>query len=157
MARFEEVAYDAVRHALADQERLVAGVRQSTGTLLAAHALVASFLGAEALHAAGLTSWSWIGIAALFAGLLLGVALLSSWRLSFAIDPGELLDVIRPLADREASQDGLRWLSELSLGYERLRDYNAPMVKRMAFLSSMLAVLVIVQMAGWIASLAGVG
>lgn len=47
--RLEEIAYEAGRDALADQEALVAGVRQRTGTLLAAHALVASFLGATTI------------------------------------------------------------------------------------------------------------
>ena len=46
MKTLEEIAYEAGRAALSDQEALVAGVRQRTGTLLAAHALVASFLGA---------------------------------------------------------------------------------------------------------------
>jgi hypothetical protein len=48
MPRLEEIAYDAGRAALSEQETLVAGVRSRTGTLLAAYALVASFLGATA-------------------------------------------------------------------------------------------------------------
>jgi hypothetical protein len=51
--RLEEIVYEAGRDALADQEALVAGVRQRTGTLLAAHALVASFLGAATIREAG--------------------------------------------------------------------------------------------------------
>ena len=46
----EEITYEAGRAALADQETLVSGVRQRTGTLLAAHALVASFLGAATIR-----------------------------------------------------------------------------------------------------------
>ena len=45
MQTLDQIAYDTGRSALADQESLVAGIRQRTGTLLAAHALVASFLG----------------------------------------------------------------------------------------------------------------
>jgi hypothetical protein len=41
----EELTYHAGRDALADQESVVTGIRQRTGTLLAAQALVASFLG----------------------------------------------------------------------------------------------------------------
>jgi hypothetical protein len=52
MRTLEEITYDAGRHALADQESLVAGIRQRTGTLLAAHALVASFLGMSRLSGA---------------------------------------------------------------------------------------------------------
>jgi hypothetical protein len=43
MPALEEITYEAGRAALADQESLVSGIRQRTGTLLAAHALVASF------------------------------------------------------------------------------------------------------------------
>jgi hypothetical protein len=52
----EETTYEAGRSALADQESLVAGSRQRTGTLLAAHALVASFLGAITVRARGLSA-----------------------------------------------------------------------------------------------------
>lgn len=44
MPTLEEITYEAGRAALADQESIVSGVRQRTGTQLAAHALVASFL-----------------------------------------------------------------------------------------------------------------
>jgi hypothetical protein len=40
----EEIVFPAGRDALADQDSIVTGIRQRTGTLLAAHALVASFL-----------------------------------------------------------------------------------------------------------------
>lgn len=51
MPALEEITYEAGRAALADQESLVSGIRQRTGTLLAAHALVASFLGATTVRA----------------------------------------------------------------------------------------------------------
>jgi uncharacterized protein YbjT (DUF2867 family) len=47
---------------LADQEALVAGVRERTGTLLAAHALVASFLGATTIREIGLDVWAWLAV-----------------------------------------------------------------------------------------------
>jgi hypothetical protein len=68
MPTLEEITYDAGRSALGDQESLVAGIRQRTGTLLAAHALVASFLGASAVHAHGLHGWGWVAVAALLLG-----------------------------------------------------------------------------------------
>ena len=37
MKTLEEITYEAGRHALAEQESAVAGIRQRTGTLLAAH------------------------------------------------------------------------------------------------------------------------
>jgi hypothetical protein len=53
MPTLEEITYDAGRAALADQESVVAGIRQRTGTLLAAQALVASFLGGTAIKEHG--------------------------------------------------------------------------------------------------------
>lgn len=70
----EEITYDAGRHALADQESLVGGIRQRAGTLVAAHAVVASFLGGTVLRTDGLKGWGWLAIAALV--LALGVAAL---------------------------------------------------------------------------------
>ncbi len=69
MPRLEDIAYDAGRHALADQETLVSGIRQRTGTVLAAHALVASFLGPAPIRAQGLEFLGWIALVALVLGL----------------------------------------------------------------------------------------
>jgi hypothetical protein len=71
MPTLEEIVYDPARAALADQEAVVAGIRQRAGTLLAAHALVASFLGATTVHARGLHFWAWAAIATLVAGLVI--------------------------------------------------------------------------------------
>jgi hypothetical protein len=87
----EEITYEAGRSALADQESVVAGIRQRTGTLLAAHALVASFLGATAVHARGLRAFGWVAIGALLAGLVVSAVLLAPWRLKFAVDARELV------------------------------------------------------------------
>jgi hypothetical protein len=92
MPTLEQIMYEAGRSALADQESIVSGVRQRTGTLLAAHALVASSLGATAVHARGLHAFGWIAIAALLAGLVVAAILLAPWRLKFAIDARELND-----------------------------------------------------------------
>jgi len=52
----EEIVFQAGRDALADQDGVVTGIRQPTGTLLAAHALVASFLGATTVKAKASTA-----------------------------------------------------------------------------------------------------
>ena len=86
MPRLEQITYDAGRSVLADQESLVAGIRQRTGTLLAAHALVASFLGATTVKAQGLQLLGWLAVAALLLGLVAAAVLLAPWRLKFAVD-----------------------------------------------------------------------
>ena len=90
--RLEEIAYEAGRDALADQDALVAGVRQRTGTLLAAHALVASFLGATTIRETGLEAWGWIALTALVLGLVAAAVLLAPWNLKFAVDAQQLYD-----------------------------------------------------------------
>ena len=71
----EDITYEAGRHALADQEALVSGIRQRTGTLLAAHALVASFLGGATIRAKGLDALGSIALASLVLGLVVAAAL----------------------------------------------------------------------------------
>jgi hypothetical protein len=78
MERLEGIVYAAGRGALADQEGLVSGIRQRTGTLLGAHALVASFLGAATLRAHGLDFWGWVGLSALVLMIVQTVAWLTA-------------------------------------------------------------------------------
>lgn len=63
----------------------MSGIRQQTGTLLAAHALVASFLGATAIRGHGLDAFGWIALGALVLGLGVAAALLGPWSLKFSI------------------------------------------------------------------------
>jgi hypothetical protein len=151
----EEITYEAGRSALADQESLVAGIRQRTGTLLAAHALVASFLGATAVRAAqGVHTWGWVALAALLLGLVAAAVLLAPWKLKFAIDAPELYDKLYEQAAREAPADTLGWLAEAGYGYQALREKNAAKVRHMSRLSGALGVLMVVQTLAWLAALA---
>lgn len=139
---------------MADQESLVGGIRQRTGTLLAAHALVASFLGATAVRAHGLHGWSWVALAALLLGLIVAATLLAPWKLKFAIDAHELYDELYEQAAREAAADTLGWLAEAGYGYQALREKNAVKVRRMSRLSGSLGVLMVAQTLAWLAALA---
>ena len=90
MRTLEEITYEAGRSALRDQESIVAGVRDRTGTLLAAHALVASFLGATAVRGQGLQPFGWIALLSLVLGLVVAAVLLAPWKLRFAVDAHQL-------------------------------------------------------------------
>lgn len=92
MPTLEEVVYDAAKDALADQDAVVTGIRQRMGTLLAAHALVASFLGATTVSAKGLHGFGWGAVAALVAGLIVAAVVLSNWKMRFAVDAPELYE-----------------------------------------------------------------
>jgi hypothetical protein len=154
MPALEEITYEAGRAALADQESLVSGIRQRTGTLLAAHALVASFLGATTVRAQGLHALGWLAMAALVLGLVAAATLLSPWRLKFAIDARELYKDLYPQAAAEAETEALGWLATAGYSYQALREENAPKVRRMSQLSGVLGVLMVVQTLAWLAALA---
>jgi hypothetical protein len=76
----EEITYEAGCSALSDQESIVAGIRQRTGTLLAAHALVASFLGATTVRDQGLQPLGWVALLALVVGLVVAAVAVGSSR-----------------------------------------------------------------------------
>jgi hypothetical protein len=151
----EEITYDAGRHALADQEALVAGIRQRTGTLLAAHALVASFLGVATLKAHGLSGWAWVALVALVVALSIAAVLLAPWRLPFAVDARDIYRHLSRQAREQVDTDGLPWLVAAALAYQRLRDGNLSRVRWMSVLSALLSALIVVQTLAWIAGLLG--
>jgi hypothetical protein len=153
VARLEAIVYDAARAALADQDGVVTGIRQRTGTLLAAHALVASFLGATTVKAKGLHGWGWGAVATLVIGLALAAILLSPWKLSFAIDSPKLYEELQPGAAEEADAETLGWLVSAAYGYQKLRAGNATRVTVMSVLLTILGVLMVAQTLLWLAAL----
>lgn len=153
MRTLEEITYDAGRGALADQESLVAGIRQRTGTLLAAHALVASFLGATTLRDHGLSALGWLALVALVLGLVAAAILLAPWRLKFAVDAHELFDDLYIQASTEAAAETLGWLAAAGYSYQALHEKNTARVRRMSWLSGVLAALMVAQTLSWLAAL----
>jgi hypothetical protein len=151
----EEITYEAGRHALADQTVLVAGIRQTTSTLLAAHALVASFLGATAIRVHGLHGWAWVALATLVVALVIAAVLLAPWRLDFAIDAGNLYARLSQQAGIEADEAEHDLLVAAGFAYQGLRNRNAQKVRRMSALSALLGVLIVLQALAWIAGLIG--
>jgi hypothetical protein len=150
----EEIAYEAGRAALADQEALVAGIRQRTGTLLAAHALVASFLGATTIRASGVDTWEWLALASLVLALFASAILLVPWQLRFAVDARQLYDELYAQAAAEAQGSTLGWLAAAGYGYQDLREENTRKVRWMSGVSAALAVLMIFQTLAWLTGLA---
>ena len=154
MRAFEEIVYEAGRDALADQEALVSGVRQRTGTLLAAHALVASFLGATTIREAGFSGWGWIAVGSLVAGLVAAAILLAPWKLKFSVDARRLYGELYEQARKEADAGTLGWLASAGYGYQALREENIGRVRWMSRLSGALGVLMVCQTLAWLTGLA---
>jgi hypothetical protein len=149
----EEIVFQAGRDALADQDSVVTGLRQRTGTLLAAHALVASFLGATTVKAKGLHGFSWAALAALLLGLIIAAVLLSNWKLRFALDAPDLYLELYDEAADEAQSDTLGWLVSAAYGYHNLRRTNAKRVRIMGVLVTLLGVLMVLQTLFWLIAL----
>lgn len=154
MPTLEEITFEAGRSALADQEALVSGIRQRTGTLLAAHAIVASFLGATTVKAHGLHVLGWLAVAALVLGLVGAACILSPWRMKFAVDARELYSELYDQALAEAGEDTLGWLAAAGYGYQDLREANTWRVRLMSTLSGLLGLLMVLQTLLWLAALA---
>ncbi|HET8757327.1 MAG TPA: hypothetical protein VFM58_15015 [Solirubrobacteraceae bacterium] len=154
MKRLEEIVYEAGRDALADQEALVAGVRQRTGTLLAAHALVASFLGAATIRETGLDAWGWIAISLLVIGLAAAGVLLAPWKLTFSVDARLLYGRLYEEAVAEAEAGTLGWLASAGYLYQALREHNETRVAWMSRMSGALGLLMVLQTVAWLAGLA---
>lgn len=81
------------------------------GTLLAAHALVASFLGATTIRETGLDAWAWVAVTALVLGLVAAAVLLAPWNLKFSVDARQLYDQLYEQAAAEADAGTLGWLA----------------------------------------------
>jgi hypothetical protein len=150
MSTLDQITYDAGRHALADQEAFVAGVRQRAGTLLAAHALVASFLGGAALRDDGSSALTWAALAMLVAGLIIAAVLLAPWRLRFAIDARDLYERLQN-APLTARPDG--HLAAAGFAYQALHADNVDRAQQMSWLLGLLAILMVTQTLLWLAAL----
>ncbi len=150
MSTLEQITYDAGRHALADQEAFVASVRQRTGTLLAAHALVASFLGGAVLREGGSSAPTWVALAALVAGLVVAAILLAPWRLRFAADAR---DLYRALQDAPPGPGAASYLAGAGFAYQELYTSNVTRTQRMSSLLAVLAILMVAQTLFWLTAL----
>ncbi len=150
MRSLEEIAYEAGRGALADQEALVAGIRQRTGTLLAAHALVASFLGGTALRDHELSALGSVALVTLVLGLAAAAILLAPWRLGFAVDGRELYDRLRDQAASERQAGTSDWLAAAGFAYQVVHNENSQRVRRMSWLLGALAALMVAQTLAWL-------
>jgi hypothetical protein len=145
-----QLIYEIGRSVLSDQESVVAGIRQRTGTLLAAHALVASFLGSATLRAQGSSPLTWVALTALVAGLIIAAVLLAPWPLRFALDTRAVYEA---LGGGHASSDAAESLAAVGLAHQELHSANDQAVRLMSTLSGALAALMVWQTLAWTAAL----
>jgi hypothetical protein len=85
-AGLEELAYSLALRALSQQEKVLEELRARTGTLLAATAIVASFLGARALGVGGEQVLGIVGVVFAIGSILMSVyTLVPKRNLDFAL------------------------------------------------------------------------
>lgn len=86
------LVYEESRRALDAQQSSLDNLRTRTGVLIAATAIVSSFLGGQALGDGQFTLWSWAAIGGFFiAGLVAVVVLFPLWRWKFTSEVNTLL------------------------------------------------------------------
>jgi hypothetical protein len=121
---------------------------------LAAHALVASFLGSAVIRAQGLEWLGWVALLALVLGLCIAAVILAPWSMTFAVDARELYMQLFQQASNEAEQDTLGWLAGAAITHQELREGNQRKVTLMSRLSAALGILMVVQTVSWLLALA---
>lgn len=151
--RFEEIAYELSRTALADQASLMADLRSRAATLVAAQALVASFLGDAATDGGSLGPWGWAAVGSLLLGLLLATVIVAPWKMAYSLDLHEIHSDLRKVAAREAEARTLYWLETVSLLHQERQLHNRRAVDRLTRLSAALGVVTTVQSLLWIVAI----
>ncbi|HTW42780.1 MAG TPA: hypothetical protein VMD79_10745 [Solirubrobacteraceae bacterium] len=146
----EQLSFELTATALTEQERALAGLRVSAGTVLGAASIAGSFLGAEA-HRGSLDAWAVLAIIsfALCCGCAIWVLL--PHDLALAVGGEDLLAAsddqdVRDVA--EAYRTASSWLDPFVLANRRT-------VAQLSSWLSVSCVLLAVEVALWTVSLAG--
>lgn len=150
------LAYDASVRAIEDQARVLEDLRSRAATLVAAAALVTSFLGGSALsRSAAIEPQSWTGVA--FAAFLLtaasSLAVLWPVRLRFSISAGEMLELVREREQASLPVTATEALGELAIRIELMYDGNAPRIQALLWVFRLGILLLSIEVAAWTVAL----
>jgi hypothetical protein len=116
----------AVR-ALGQQEAALDGLRTRVGTLLTASALVASFLGGQAIERNGLTVWTYMALLCFVGVVVAGVyVLLPRPELVFALD---IAAIERWLSSGRRDEQSMA--GQFAFWLQRFRARNKPVIARL--------------------------
>ena len=86
----EKLAYDEAVRGLEPQRASLDALRNRTGTLMAAAALVTTFIGGRALQGDN-SAWTTVAIIAFVAVMATTFIVLLPWKLHFALPPAQLV------------------------------------------------------------------
>src|SRR5712691_11147208 len=126
-----QLAYDASVRAIQDQAGVLDGLRTRAGTVLAAAALVSSFLGGQALRDSShleLLSLTTAAVGAFVTSALLALVILWPFEFRFSLSARALLEAVQEHETRdEASVGELRRVLALQLEWKY--DQNASKIR----------------------------
>lgn len=116
----EQIVYGEATRAITEQQNALDGLRSRTGVLLAAAAIVTSFLGGEALREPnGLDRLEWAGVGSFAAVAALSLIILVPWsRWRFAASASTLIADHIDIEERNTPKQLYRFLAE------RLDDWH---------------------------------
>jgi hypothetical protein len=131
------VAYDESLRLLETQKEALDGVRTRSGTLLAAAALVTTFLGGEAVAPGEhLSAGAWAAVGLFIACAACTIAVLMPWRFRWGERPGR---VVEDYVDDEDT-DATVLLRDLALKHDRSRGKNRQTLRVLQWLLRVSAV-----------------
>lgn len=149
----EKLAYDEAVRGIDVQRDSVDNLRTRAGTLLAAAALVTSFLGGQALRdpiEPGV--WAVVALAA-FVLVAAGAIVVSlPWKFDWFFDPNEL---VRDYVDDDAQMSTPEVLRDLALHHATARERNECRINIMQWVFRAAAFLLGVEVVAWLNALPG--
>jgi hypothetical protein len=145
-----ELAYSLSLRTLGQQEAALNELRARTGTLLAAAALVASFLGGTTIDRDGFDGWTALALAALVASIVLATrVLLPQDGLVFSLRGSAVYE--REGEDEAGITETYR---RLVYWLEHYYDTNAPQAARLLLFYRLAVLALVVEIAAWSIQLA---
>jgi hypothetical protein len=146
------IAYDASVRAVQDQAGVLDGLRTRAGTVLAAAALVSSFLGGQALRlSAHLDVWSLttVAVSAFVGSALLALLILWPFEFRFSLSARALLDAVQQHEAKGGTSVG-ELLEVLARQLEWRYDDNAQKIRWLLWAFEAAIVALIVEVAAWL-------
>ena len=146
------LAYGEALQALQQQRESLEALRTRGGSLIAATAISTSFLGGLAVDRAGLTYGSWVALAMFTLVILLTLAvILPVWLWRFEISGKEMIAWVE-VDDPPAP--GRMWRN-LALYHEDSYDRNAPQLELLQGAFALAGILLLAEIAAWVAVIGG--
>jgi len=147
-----ELVFNEATRAIEHQSRAVDESRTRAGALLTAGAIVASFLGAQALEDQNPGNWGKAGTAA-FILLVVVVYVLFPRGFSFVLGARHIIDTHIDTDDHPNDEDQLRWA--LALELEDAWDANERTRGRLALALSVGCVALGIEVLAWLIEIGG--